>query len=404
MNYKTTKFIDGDFELEINAPYIDNQCWLSQEQLASLFERHRSVVARHIRNIFETEQCAKTESNVRFLHIPKSNKAVSFYSLEVALSLGYRIKSNRAVLLKDQLDKTPYDGENLSNLIIYNNGSFNIAVNVSPEEETVWLAQKEIAELFETTQQNVSLHIRNILQDGEIDSSVHKDSLYTAIDGKRYLVSLYNLDMILAVGYRIKSKRATEFRRWSSNVLKQYLFKGYVIDKERASISKENFDQLKDEMRNIKNDIQDLKEKAFLTSPKEKLFFNGEYFDAYEFLCSLVSKSQRTVVVIDPYFDAKGLTILRKTSPNVKRFVCITKKANLNEKDVQTFEKQYGTVNVLSNKHFHDRFLIIDGEECYSLGTSLNYPGKKIFAIIKMEDETIIETLYRRISMKKEDY
>ncbi len=118
-------------------------------------------------------------------------------------------------------------------LIKFEDGEFSLDVNVSPEEETVWLTQKDMALLFNVSIDNISLHIKNIINDGELDQSVFEESSITASDGKKYKTKIYNLDMIISVGYRVKSRRGIIFRKWANSVLKQYLLNGYAINTER---------------------------------------------------------------------------------------------------------------------------------------------------------------------------
>lgn len=121
-----------------------------------------------------------------------------------------------------------------SNILIYEDKEHNIYTQVKLEEDTVWLNQSQIADLFEKTKQNISLHVRNIFKDGELDEdSVVKNSLTTASDGKEYVTKYYNLDVIISVGYRVKSKQGTRFRIWANKILKDYLIRGYVLDQKR---------------------------------------------------------------------------------------------------------------------------------------------------------------------------
>lgn len=121
-------------------------------------------------------------------------------------------------------------------LILYSTSDGNVRLNVDIDGETVWLTQQQMAELFESTKQNVSLHIRNCFNEGELEQeSVVKDSLTTAKDGKRYLVKFYNLDVIISVGYRVKSQRGVDFRKWANSVIKDYILKGYAINSNRMN-------------------------------------------------------------------------------------------------------------------------------------------------------------------------
>ena len=435
-NYQLIKFKDKDFELDVNVSSEEKTVWLTKEEIAHFYERSRSAISKHIKQIYDehvqekASTCAKN-AQVQLEGNRKVKRTIEYYNLEMILAIGQRIKSQRGLLLNQFLNNyiSSIQKDN-DDIIIYNNGNVNLSVNVSPKEETVWLNVNQIAELFETTTNNIYIHIKNIFNEGELSDSVvkessstdsvsknslptaaessivhptskeslpvHKDYLYTAADGKQYITTFYNLDVILSVGYRVKSKRAVEFRRWVNTVLKQYLLKGYVIDSNRVTISKDNFIKLETDVQNIKEEIRDIKEKVFIEPVKERLFYDGEYFDAHEFINKLIQTAKEEIIVIDPYIDIDGLSLLKNTSKDIRRIVCASNKAKIYEKDVEAFTKQYGEITIIKNNLFHDRFMIIDGKECYSLGASFNYMGKRVFAVIKIEDEHLIKALINK--------
>ena len=393
-------FNDGDFSLEVNVSPEEETVWLSLRDICMLYERDKSVISRHIKNLLNEKMINKDRVVAKNAQTGPDGKTyiVDYYNLDVVISVGYRVKSTRGFKLKEFLINylSQYQ-TNRTYIIVYNNGDTKISVSVSPTEETVWLSQKQIADLFETTQQNVSLHINNIIEEGELDDSVHKESLYTASDGKNYLVDFYNLDMVLAVGYRVKTNRAIQFRKWVSDVLKKYLIKGYAVDEERIVMAN-NILSLQNDVHRIEQHVKELEEKNTAEPVKEKLFFDGEYFDAYMFICGIVEKAQKSVVVIDPYFDAKALVYLEKTKKEVDRTVYFCHESGLTLTEVNKFRNQYGMITLKKIKKFHDRFIIIDDKECYSIGTSLNHLGRQTFSVIKMEDSHIIKLLLEHVS------
>lgn len=418
-NFEKIIFKDKELELEILLSLDKNTAYLSQSQIALLYEKSRSTITGLINKIYTKEQL-KTLTSVENFDISIStylnnckrsnHRPTTLYCLEVVLEIGTRIRSKRGQLLKEFVgDCLKEKSDDIQrDIIVFNNGKLNLPVNVSPEEDTVWLNQSQIADLFETTQQNVSLHIKNIVAEGELDNPVHKENLYTenlfrktimyvSSDNKQYAVEFYNLDMILAIGYRVKSKRAIEFRRWATNVLKQYMIKGHVVDGSRVMVSIDNFIDLENDIKKIKNEIKDIKEKIFIEPVKERLFFNGEYFDAYEFLCSIVESAKNEIIIIDPFFDYKSMKIMEKAKAEANITVCLSKRAGLNNYDTAQFRKQYSKIHVIVNDQFHDRFIIIDKKECFSLGTSLNHAGRRTFAVNKMEDKFIIKALINEV-------
>lgn len=393
-NFKTIKFTDGDISLDVRVSVEDGTIWLSANEMAVLFNVAVTTIRRIIKstyNDYDTTKSAKNASFASMVVRSSKKKPLILYGFNVVKTVGMRFNKNIVEKLESFVNKSFGIKEN-HNIIIYNNGSLSLDVTISPKEETVWLTQVQISLLFETTVSNISMHIKNILNDNELDSdSVIKDFLSTAQDNKQYLVRQYNLDMILAIGYRIKGKRAIEFRKWVSNVLKEYMIKGYAINENRAIVTADNFLRLENEIYSLKNKIESIvKENSYI---KEKIVFKGEVFDAYELISSIVSKANNKIIIIDPYFDYQSLIFLKKVSPKVDRIIYKSRYSTLSINEINKFIVQYGKITVVDNNDFHDRFIIIDDKECYSVGSSLNYAGAKTFGIIKIETKELVESI-----------
>ena len=287
-------------------------------------------------------------------------------------------------------------------LIKFRDNEFELDVNVSPEEDTVWLTKDQIALLFDRDRTVISRHINNIYKEGELDKSTSVHFLHISpnqVNPEHRPPQYYNLDVIISVGYRVKSQRGVLFRRWANNILKQYLLKGYAVDGNRVIVSKESFFELEDNVKQIKEELKEIKEKTFIEPVKQRLFYDGQYFDAYDFVCSLIVNAKESIVLIDPYFDETGLHYLNKRKSNIKLCVCVSNKSELDENDVKQFEKQYGQLDIICNNNFHDRYLIIDNAICYSLGASLNYMGKRVFSVNLIEDMDIISLIMNRLDI-----
>ena len=260
-----------------------------------------------------------------------------------------------------------------------------IRLEVRVENETVWLTQQQMADLFLTTRNNVTLHIGNIFKEGELDeSSVRKESLLTAADGKKYRTKIYNLDVIISVGYRVKSKRGTQFRQWANQVLKDYLLKGYVVN-QRITV--------------LEHQVADLTDKVnfFIRSslpPVEGVFYDGQIFDAYVQIVSLIKQAHSSIVLVDNYVDETTLAMLSKRNANVSATIYTKQTAEQFRLDVQRHNQQYPPISVNVCQHNHDRFLIID-DVVYLFGASLKDAGKKLFAYIKMQETSASELLSR---------
>ena len=265
-----------------------------------------------------------------------------------------------------------------------------IRLEVRVENETVWLTQQQMADLFLTTRNNITLHIGNIFKEGElVETSVRKDSLLTATDGKKYRTKIYNLDVIISVGYRVKSKRGTQFRQWANQILKDYLLKGYSINK--------NLQDVRIELGAQDKRISLLEEKVdfFVRSslpPVEGIFFDGQIFDAYVQIVSLIKQAKRSIILIDNYIDETTLTMLSKRDASVSATIYTRQLSNQQQLDIERHNQQYPPITVNLCHRNHDRFLIID-DVVYLFGASLKDAGKKLFAYIKMKDTPATELL-----------
>ena len=258
-------------------------------------------------------------------------------------------------------------------------------LEVRLENETVWLTQAQIAELFGTGRQAITKHLKNIFNSNELkENSVCSILELTAADGKTYKTKIYNLDAILSVGYRVNSKNATSFRCWANKILKEYLLRGYSINKRLNNIEQRiNNDLPKHEQR-----IGQIEEKIdfFVRTalpPVEGIFFEGQIFDAYVFASNLIKSAQKTIVLIDNYIDENTLMILSKRNEKV---------------DLQRHNAEYPAIAIHEYKQSHDRFLIIDSE-VFHIGASLKDLGKKWFAFSKLHfsPQELIERMLTEI-------
>lgn len=218
-NYKTLVFRIDDINVNIIFSPDNQTAWLTKKDIAVLFNKSRSTISRYVIEALKSFEHNK-DSFAHLLHISTDLAASSnhrppeYYDLEIIQLIGQKIKSDKGDLLKQFIDnyiqREPFNDK--QNIIIYNNGNISLDVNISPEEETMWLSQSQISTLFNTTQQNISLHIRNIIREGELElNTTHKFFLYDVGDGRKYNVEFFNLDMILSIGYRVNSKEAIQF-------------------------------------------------------------------------------------------------------------------------------------------------------------------------------------------------
>lgn len=249
-------------------------------------------------------------------------------------------------------------------------------LEVRIENETVWLSLNQMSDLFGRDKSVISRHIRNVFAEGELESSsVVAKNATTAIDGKIYQVEFYNLDVIISVGYRVKSKRGTQFRIWANSILKEYLMKGYVLNSRIDRIEKKIFEH---------DQKFDLLIKTSLP-PNEGIFYDGQIFDAWKFAADLVKSAHKSIVLIDNYIDDSVLHLLAKRNKGVEVKLFTSKISPELKKDIEKFNAQYEPVKVKIFSKSHDRFLIIYNETVYHIGASLKDLAKKWFAFSKIE-------------------
>ncbi|MCK4345165.1 MAG: virulence RhuM family protein [Bacteroidales bacterium] len=263
-------------------------------------------------------------------------------------------------------------------IIIYQANDQSTVLEVRVEDETVWLNRNQIALLFARDIKTIGKHINNVLKEELRDFSVIAKFATTASDGKIYQVEYYNLDMIISVGYRVKSQRGIQFRIWANKILKDYLLKGHAIN--------QRFERIEDNVHYLKRKVNefDFQIKTNLP-PNEGIFYEGQIFDAWQFVSDLIKSANKSIVLIDNYVDESVLVLLSKRKPDVTATIYTSSVSRQLKLDLKLFNTQYSPVEVKIFKKSHDRFLIIDNETVYHIGASLKDLGKKWFAFSKME-------------------
>lgn len=258
-----------------------------------------------------------------------------------------------------------------------------IKLEVHLKNETVWLSIEEMSQLFGRDISVIGKHIRNIFKEEElVKDSVWAKFAYTAVDGKTYQVDYYNLDVIISVGYRVKSKQGTRFRQWANQVLKEYMLKGHAINSYPHRRIEE---KLSEHDRQIR-DLADKVEFFVRTSlpPVEGVFFNGQIFDAYKFAIDLIKSAQQSIVLIDNYVDETVLLMLSKRRTDVTATIYTQRIMPQMQLDLEKHNSQYPPVEVKTYRDCHDRFLLIDSQEVYHIGASMKDLGKKMFAFSRL--------------------
>ena len=268
-----------------------------------------------------------------------------------------------------------------------------IRLEVRMGEETVWLTQQQMAELFDKDRTVISRHIRNIYKEGELERDITcAKYAHMGSDGdQEYKYIAYNLDVIISVGYRVKSKRGTMFRQWANKVLKEYLLKGYVVNTRIAALEHHSAEQ-DIEIRELKNKVDFFVRTSL--PPVEGIFYDGQIFDAYRFASDLVRKAKKSVVLIDNYVDDTVLSLLDKRTDNVTATIYTQNISHQLQLDLNRHNVQYTPIEIKTFNKSHDRFVLID-DEVYHIGASLKDLGKKWFAFTLLHDIMASELLNR---------
>jgi len=273
--------------------------------------------------------------------------------------------------------------QNKSDIIIFNDGELEL--NVSVDNETVWLNRHQLSELFGRDVKTIGKHLTNVFKEKELEKfAVVANFATTASDGKKYNIEYYNLDVIISVGYRVKSQKGVRFRHWATSVLKSYITNGYAINSNK--ITHQRFKELESDVSLLKSKVEHISnslENNSLT-PKQGIFYDGQIYDAYVFVNDLLKNANKEVVLIDNYIDETVFTLFSKY-PNLSIKIytqTISKQLKL---DYKKYNLQYQNIELKEFKNTHDRFIILDNTQMYHLGASLKDLGKKWFAFSKFE-------------------
>ncbi len=263
-------------------------------------------------------------------------------------------------------------------LIKFEDGELSLDVRVEPNQDTVWLTQKDMAYLFDVDRTRITRHINKILEENELPSSVCAENALTASDGKVYTTKYYNLDMIIAVGYRVNSKRGTQFRRWVNSILKEYLLKGYIINEDRCLACSTNLISLENKYNNLESRMNNAEE--IIYSKNAKIIFEGEIVEPYTFIRHIFFLAKNELIITDFYADNYLISMLKDIK--VKITIITSTNSYLNKINIPN------NVNIIHNDNIHGRYIFIDDKYVYALDNSFNNIGKKEFIIMKLDNIT----------------
>lgn len=302
----------------------------------------------------------------------------------------------------ENVNKKIYKKETASmnyEIIKFENGSVELEVNVSPEEETVWLNLNEMCLLFGRDKSVISRHIRRIFEENELEKNqVVAKNATTGTDGKTYQVDYYNLDVVISVGYRVKSKNGVMFRKWATSVLKEYLLKGYALNEGRTLITKDNYLNLVNRVDSLDVRIGSIENAFKHRFVEDVIISDGEMFDALVLITKMIETAYSSIILMDPYVDATSLSFFKSKNEETSLTIITSSRANVGRRELASFSNSYGNVQIKIDDKCHDRYLILDNELFYHLGCSINYIGKRLSQITLIKDEFVIDALKKRIN------
>ena len=396
---KTINYKYKDINLDIKFSVDENTIWMNQNEIGNLFNKSKKTISEHINKIVQNSSSVRRDRTVA-----SNGKTyeMSYFNLDVIEQVGNKIDPTFTKQFvnwcKEQLDKEMSQLIPIqSNIIRFEQDNVVIDVTVEPTEDTVYLSKDQIVMLFDTTRQTVEYHIENIYESCELDKGATcKEILQVQTEGSRQVTRtyiIYNLDLVLSIGFRINSKRGIIFRNWARKVLKNYSIKGYAINENRIATIEANYTYFRKDFEEMRLTVANLKEKLDKKENVKSIYYNGEIFDAYDYLCNLVRKANKYIFIIDPYVDETVLSILKNKLDEVKVNIITTSKCDLTDIDIDKYRLQYKDISITKTNNFHDRFIIIDNKELYVLGSSINRIGYHVSTIIKLEDKMFIEYL-----------
>ena len=271
-----------------------------------------------------------------------------------------------------------------------------LRLDVRLENETVWLTQGQMADLFQRDRTVITRHVSNVFSEGELEERGNVHFLHIPPSDKP--VKVYSLNVVISVGYRVKSLRGTQFRIWATNVLRDYLLRGYAVNERLVQIEDRMDRRLAEHGRRL--DALEDRVDFFVrtqTPPLQGVFYDGQLWDARAFVDRLVKRAKRSLVLVDNWATVETLDMLAAKQTGVAATVVTSEhrdgkgspRPKILPADVAKFNAQYPTLSVRFRENFHDRFLVIDDKELYLIGASLKDLGRKCFGFTKMDASEI---------------
>ena len=412
LNLKTYTFTDGDFSIYIYVSEENGNLYMKQTEIASLLEISQSTVSKNIKNIDASKWDIYSKNEQ--IGINLNGKEVEYYGLKIIKEIGQKYNPERIEKLENWLDEIlngnmPVSYDDSLKIVRYNHNNLNLKVKVDFANHTAWLTQDQMSLILGTSASNISQHIAHIYDDEELEiGATLKNFLIVRFEGnrevKRY-VDHYNVDMLIAIGYRVKTKEAIIFRTWVSGIVSGYITNGYVVDDSRFKVLEKNnlmmiekIDEINDKIQSHDERIETIEKwKNNDDIPKEVIFDNGQYVEADEYLIKIIKSATTSIDIVDNYLDYKVIVLLKNKRKGVAVRLLTSNYSKLDTSLIDDFNKEYGDLSISYKSVFHDRYYIVDKSIGYHVGPSINYAGKNIGGSNKMNEDIIVQFVLSKI-------
>ena len=393
-------FIDGDFSMDINVSEEERTIYMSQKEMVKIFEISQGTISKFIKEIYQS-QMGQYSSDMQIVNMIFQDRT-SFYSLEIIKEIGQKYNPERLEKLENWLDDLLSDN-NLDiidggyEIVRYNQDNFSIPVRIDRATNSMWMTQKEISDLFETTIQNVGQHISNIFEEKELEiNSVVKKNFITALDGKMYETSIYNIDMILSVGYRIKTSKARAFRLWSNEILKRNIDAHFDYAISNYRLANRDLDSFIADNQELRTRVAKLEE-SFAELKPTTWFFNKDHaYNAYITLSIFVSFAHSEVFIIDPYLDRFTFSLLDQARDNISIILVGSNKSNYSDVELELLRRNKRKIEIIKDNDAHGRYVFVDRRYGYVLDQSPNSIFYYDFGITSIDDITAIKQIIHK--------
>ena len=397
MNPKDLKiytFIDGNFSMDVYVSIELRNVFLKRTEIAKLLDISPTTVSRLMKKV----DFSKWDSVADLQHFCTGvvQQSVDYYGLKIIKEIGEKYNQEGIQKLEEWLEEIIIENtqevvDDDFRIVRYNQDNLDIPTKFHVATKTFWLNQKDIADLFNTTRQDVNHHIQTLFEDKEIKKeSMCKQYLHMGKNGRTYKTTLFGIDVILIIGYRIRTYEAVCYRMWANEMIQKMMSVNYQYPFNNTSYLEElntkRIDNHDERLTKLENEVESL-------DPKYIIYSRNESYDAYLLLCTFIATASREVFLIDAYADRFVLSLLMNVRDGVKVVIVTNNIDRITKEEIEIFERahQNAKIKFIETNDEHDRFLFIDGKSGYNLGQSINTLGYSKVNFEKINDEDFIK-------------